>query len=143
MNERKPESKESWNVGELVIAAMASAIVKRASSSSSSAIRSLSLSIALRIRSYAKVAPGTDIVSAAPNVSLQKARTWDEGISSKFSTTPLDNIFKVSSFLSHSNFQTLFSSGSITDTQIDVSGQESCHLWAPSKLTSQFLMFQN
>nr|AFC01209.1 peroxiredoxin [Ammopiptanthus mongolicus] len=57
-------------------------------------MKSLSLSAALRIRSYAKVAPGTDIVSAAPNVSLQKARTWDEGISSKFSTTPLQHIFK-------------------------------------------------
>jgi hypothetical protein len=46
-------------------------------------------------RSYAKVAVGTDIVSAAPGVSLQKSRTWDEGVSSKFSTTPLKDIFKV------------------------------------------------
>ncbi|KAG5224136.1 peroxiredoxin-2F [Salix suchowensis] len=45
-------------------------------------------------RSYAKVAVGTDIVSAAPGVSLQKSRTWDEGVSSKFSTTPLKDIFK-------------------------------------------------
>ncbi|KAK6913892.1 Redoxin, partial [Dillenia turbinata] len=37
---------------------------------------------------------GDDIVAAAPNVSLQKARTWDEGVSSKFSTTPLSDIFK-------------------------------------------------
>ncbi|XP_020207795.1 peroxiredoxin-2F, mitochondrial isoform X1 [Cajanus cajan] len=53
-----------------------------------------SVSAALGTRFYAKVATGTDIVSAAPNVSLQKARTWDEGIASKFSTTPLKDIFK-------------------------------------------------
>lgn len=46
-------------------------------------------------RAYAAVAAGTDIVSAAPNVSLQKARTWDEGVSSNFATTPLKDIFKV------------------------------------------------
>uniref|UniRef100_A0A7N0ZQK4 Glutaredoxin-dependent peroxiredoxin n=1 Tax=Kalanchoe fedtschenkoi TaxID=63787 RepID=A0A7N0ZQK4_KALFE len=45
-------------------------------------------------RSYAKVAVGSDLVSSAPDVSLQKARTWDEGVSSKFSTTPLKDIFK-------------------------------------------------
>ncbi|KAK7245829.1 hypothetical protein RIF29_40681 [Crotalaria pallida] len=78
---------------------MASALLKKAtsfssSSSSSSCMRSLSLYAALRIRSYAKVATGSDIVSAAPNVSLQKARTWDEGVSSKFSTTPIKDIFK-------------------------------------------------
>ncbi|CAL0301178.1 unnamed protein product [Lupinus luteus] len=71
---------------------MASAIMKRASSSST--MRSISLSAALRIRNYAKVANGSDIVSAAPNVSLQKARSWDEGVSSKFSTTPIKDIFK-------------------------------------------------
>ncbi|CAH9071890.1 unnamed protein product [Cuscuta epithymum] len=47
-----------------------------------------------RLRSYASVAVGTDLVSGAPNVSLQKARTWDEGVSSKFSTTLLKDIFK-------------------------------------------------
>lgn len=47
-----------------------------------------------KLRAYAAVAAGTDIVSAAPNVSLQKARSWDEGVSSKFSTTPLKDIFK-------------------------------------------------
>ncbi|OIV95850.1 hypothetical protein TanjilG_06826 [Lupinus angustifolius] len=71
---------------------MASAIMKRASSSST--MRSISLSAVLRIRNYAKVANGSDIVSAAPNVSLQKARSWDEGVSSKFSTTPIKDIFK-------------------------------------------------
>ncbi|XP_057433993.1 peroxiredoxin-2F, mitochondrial [Lotus japonicus] len=68
---------------------MASCVMKRAGSS---AIQSVSA--ALRIRSYAKIASGTDIVSAAPNVSLQKARTWDEGVDSKFSTTPIKDIFK-------------------------------------------------
>ncbi|KFK38041.1 hypothetical protein AALP_AA3G062600 [Arabis alpina] len=37
---------------------------------------------------------GTDITSAASGLSLQKARTWDEGISSNFSTTPVTDIFK-------------------------------------------------
>lgn len=46
-------------------------------------------------RSYASLAVGMDIVSAAPDVSLQKARSWDEGVSSKFSTTPLKDIFEV------------------------------------------------
>ncbi|XP_073140125.1 peroxiredoxin-2F, mitochondrial isoform X1 [Henckelia pumila] len=45
-------------------------------------------------RSYASAAVGTDLISAAPDVSLQKARTWDEGVSSKFATTPLKDIFK-------------------------------------------------
>lgn len=53
-----------------------------------------SVSAVLGTRFYAKVATGTDIVSAAPNVSLQKARTWDEGLASKFSTTPLKDIFE-------------------------------------------------
>lgn len=46
-------------------------------------------------RAFASVAVGSDIVSAAPGVSLQKARSWDEGVSSKFSTTPLTEIFQV------------------------------------------------
>lgn len=46
-------------------------------------------------RAYASVAVGTDLISAAPDVSLQKARSWDEGVSSKFATTPLKIIFKV------------------------------------------------
>lgn len=45
-------------------------------------------------RAYASLGVGSDIVSAAPNVSLQKARSWDEGVSSKFSTTSLHDIFK-------------------------------------------------
>ncbi|CAA7399985.1 unnamed protein product [Spirodela intermedia] len=40
------------------------------------------------------VSAGSDIVEAAPGVSLQKARSWDEGVSSQFSTTPLKDIFK-------------------------------------------------
>ncbi|KAL1806561.1 hypothetical protein DCAR_0832376 [Daucus carota subsp. sativus] len=62
----------------------------------SSAIKSLAgnLRAGAYLRSYASVSEGTDLVSAAPNVSLQKARSWDEGVSSKFSTTSLKDIFK-------------------------------------------------
>ncbi|GFP99904.1 peroxiredoxin-2f mitochondrial [Phtheirospermum japonicum] len=45
-------------------------------------------------RSYASVAVGSDLISAAPDVSLQKARSWDEGVSSKFAITALKDIFK-------------------------------------------------
>ncbi|WOK99116.1 peroxiredoxin-2F, mitochondrial [Canna indica] len=45
-------------------------------------------------RAFASVSVGSDIVSAAPDVALQKARTWDEGVASKFSTTPLKDIFQ-------------------------------------------------
>ncbi|XP_043692382.1 peroxiredoxin-2F, mitochondrial-like [Telopea speciosissima] len=37
---------------------------------------------------------GADILATAPDIYLQKARTWDEGIESKFSKTPLKDIFK-------------------------------------------------
>jgi hypothetical protein len=47
-------------------------------------------------RGFAKVATGVDIVAAAPDVALQKARTWDEGVSSNFSTTPVKELFLVS-----------------------------------------------
>ncbi|PKI31279.1 peroxiredoxin-2F, mitochondrial [Punica granatum] len=67
---------------------MASAIMRR---TSSAVVGALS---AVTARTYASVAVGTDLVSAAPDVSLQKARSWDEGVSSKFSTTPLEDIFK-------------------------------------------------
>lgn len=72
---------------------MASAILRR---TNSYAVRSMvdALRIGGSSRSYAKLAVGTDIVSAAPDVSLQKARSWDEGVSSKFSTTALKDIFK-------------------------------------------------
>ncbi|KAI4317770.1 hypothetical protein L6164_025613 [Bauhinia variegata] len=73
---------------------MASSMVKRASCSAVKSIAAAGLRIRASSRSYAKVAVGTDLVSAAPNVSLQKARTWDEGVSSKFSTTSLKDIFK-------------------------------------------------
>ncbi|KAK2966899.1 hypothetical protein RJ640_028909, partial [Escallonia rubra] len=56
-------------------------------------------------RSYASVAVGSDLVSAAPGVSLQKARSWDEGVSSKFSTTPLKDIFKARLFLNPRYFE--------------------------------------
>ncbi|KAH9682871.1 peroxiredoxin-2F [Citrus sinensis] len=72
---------------------MASLILKR---SSPYAIRSVidSLRIPTSSRAYASVAVGSDIVSAAQDVSLQKARTWDEGVSSNFATTPVKDIFK-------------------------------------------------
>lgn len=46
-------------------------------------------------RGFASLSVGSDIISAAPNVALQKARSWDEGVASKFSTTPLKDIFQV------------------------------------------------
>ncbi|KMZ72186.1 Peroxiredoxin-2F, mitochondrial [Zostera marina] len=52
------------------------------------------MKMGLSIRSFASLAVGTDLVSAAPDVSLQKARSWDEGVSSNFSTTSLKDIFK-------------------------------------------------
>ncbi|NP_001351910.1 putative peroxiredoxin-2F, mitochondrial [Cicer arietinum] len=67
---------------------MANFVMNRARSSSS--VKSV---IGI-IRSYAKLATGSDIVSTASNVSLQKARTWDDGVASKFSTTPIKDIFK-------------------------------------------------
>ncbi|KAL3749165.1 hypothetical protein ACJRO7_010281 [Eucalyptus globulus] len=67
---------------------MASLLAKR---SSSSVLGGLWTAAA---RTYASVAVGGDIVSAAPGVSLQKARSWDEGVSSKFATTPLKDIFE-------------------------------------------------
>ncbi|EEF45351.1 peroxiredoxin-2F, mitochondrial [Ricinus communis] len=72
---------------------MASAILRQ---TRSSALKSMfdNLRMGGSSMSYAKLAVGTDIVSAAPDVSLQKARSWDEGVSSKFSTTPLKDIFK-------------------------------------------------
>ncbi|XVF65150.1 hypothetical protein PTKIN_Ptkin09bG0223500 [Pterospermum kingtungense] len=72
---------------------MSSTILKRATSSVLKS-RVESLLIGASRRSYASVAVGTDVVSAAPDVSLQKARSWDEGASSNFSTTPLKDIFK-------------------------------------------------
>ncbi|XP_051129440.1 peroxiredoxin-2F, mitochondrial [Andrographis paniculata] len=45
-------------------------------------------------QSFSSLTVGTDLISAAPDVSLQKARTWDEGMSSKFATTPIKEIFK-------------------------------------------------
>ncbi|KAM7488692.1 hypothetical protein LguiB_026176 [Lonicera macranthoides] len=67
---------------------MAYAILKRTSITKSIA------GIGNSIRAYASVAVGTDLVSAAPSVALQKARSWNEGVSSGFSTTPLKDIFK-------------------------------------------------
>ncbi|XP_072986934.1 peroxiredoxin-2F, mitochondrial [Typha latifolia] len=53
---------------------------------------SASAAMALR-RAFASATVGSDIVSSASGVALQKARSWDEGVASKFSTTPLKDIF--------------------------------------------------
>ncbi|XP_065863400.1 peroxiredoxin-2F, mitochondrial [Euphorbia lathyris] len=72
---------------------MAAAILRRTGSSAFKPMFD-ALRIGGASRSYAKLAVGIDIVSAAPDVSLQKARSWDEGVSSKFSTTSLRDLFK-------------------------------------------------
>lgn len=74
---------------------MASAMLKR----TSMMVQSL--------RSYASISVGSDVTAAAPNVSLQKARSWDEGVSSKFSTTPIKDIFKVIIIILKIQFQKL------------------------------------
>ncbi|CAE6131951.1 unnamed protein product [Arabidopsis arenosa] len=45
-------------------------------------------------RGFSKLSEVIDISSAAHGVSLQKTRSWDEGVSSKFFNTPLTDIFK-------------------------------------------------
>ncbi|KAI3715425.1 hypothetical protein L6452_22407 [Arctium lappa] len=69
---------------------MAYAVLRRSSMMKSMAATGIGQSW----RRFASVAVGTDLIAAAPNVSLQKARSWDEGVSSQFSTTPLSDIFK-------------------------------------------------
>jgi hypothetical protein len=64
-------------------------LLHRASSASSPFLPAFFLSSS---RSFS-VAKNIDFESG---ITLQKARTWDEGVSSKFSTTPLADIFKVS-----------------------------------------------
>ncbi|KAF9605488.1 hypothetical protein IFM89_017507 [Coptis chinensis] len=71
---------------------MASAMLKKSSLSTMKTMMG-SFQIAAS-RSFASVSVGTDLVSTAPEVSLQKARTWDEGVESKFSTTPVKDLFK-------------------------------------------------
>ncbi|WVZ71673.1 hypothetical protein U9M48_020233 [Paspalum notatum var. saurae] len=65
---------------------MAAALARRAGGSAAAAAALWGAA-----RGFASV--GSDIVSAAPGVSLQKARSWDEGVATKFSTTPLKDIF--------------------------------------------------
>lgn len=65
---------------------MASALVRRARGSAAALW-------GVAERGLASV--GSDIVSAAPGVSLQKAQSWDEAVATKFSTTPLKDIFYV------------------------------------------------
>ncbi|KAF8392430.1 hypothetical protein HHK36_022772 [Tetracentron sinense] len=62
-----------------------------------------SMLVGLRIvssRAFASLSVGSDIVSAAPHVSLQKARSWDEGVSSKTNKLSSLGSLKVSFFLS-------------------------------------------
>ncbi|XP_059448712.1 peroxiredoxin-2F, mitochondrial [Corylus avellana] len=75
---------------------MASTILRRTSCSAVKPMATGGLQIAAApFRAFAaKVEAGTDIVAAAPDVSLQKARSWDEGVSSNFATTPLKDIFR-------------------------------------------------
>ncbi|XP_077219201.1 peroxiredoxin IIF [Tasmannia lanceolata] len=70
---------------------MASIMVKRSSSGLKKMVSGFGVSA---WRGFASVSVGSDLVSSAPEVSLQKARSWDEGVSSNFSTTPLRDIFK-------------------------------------------------
>ncbi|XP_042488428.1 peroxiredoxin-2F, mitochondrial [Macadamia integrifolia] len=71
---------------------MASAILRRSNGSS---MQWMATGFRAAVsRAFASVSVGADIVDAAPGVSLQKARTWEEGLSSNFSTTPLKDIFK-------------------------------------------------
>ncbi|KAB2599567.1 peroxiredoxin-2F [Pyrus ussuriensis x Pyrus communis] len=72
---------------------MASTLLKRTSFSAMKSVVG-GFQIGAQSRAYAAAAVGTDLVSAAPNVSLQKARTWDDGVSSNFAATPLKDIFK-------------------------------------------------
>ncbi|XP_068332831.1 peroxiredoxin-2F, mitochondrial-like [Pyrus communis] len=72
---------------------MASTLLKRTSFSAMKSVVG-GFQIGAQLRAYAAAAVGTDLVSAAPNVSLQKARTWDDGVSSNFAATPLKDIFK-------------------------------------------------
>ena len=58
-------------------------------------------------RGFASV--GSDIVSAVPGVSLQKARSWDEGVATKFATTPLKDIFYVRSAAPPTHIANVFS----------------------------------
>ncbi len=64
-------------------------LLHRASSASSPFLPAFFLSSS---RNFS-VAKNIDFESG---ITLQEARTWDEGVSSKFSTTPLADIFKVS-----------------------------------------------
>ena len=119
---------------------MASAMLKRAAMVNSMVFKGLQETS--RRRAYASIAEGTDLVAAAPNVSLQKARTWDEGVASKFSTTPLKDIFKVPlcffSFsyiwvFGRSNCWLLIVSLALM-TLFLFSGEKSCRLWPTCKL---------
>ncbi|KAL4205516.1 hypothetical protein AMTRI_Chr01g114980 [Amborella trichopoda] len=71
---------------------MASVVLRRRMAANLSSINRINTSYN-NARGFA-AAVGTDIVDSCPEVRLSKARSWDEGVSSKFSTTPLSQIFK-------------------------------------------------
>ncbi|XP_011625676.1 peroxiredoxin-2F, mitochondrial isoform X2 [Amborella trichopoda] len=71
---------------------MASVVLRRMMAANLSSINRINTSYN-NARGFA-AAVGTDIVDSCPEVRLSKARSWDEGVSSKFSTTPLSQIFK-------------------------------------------------
>lgn len=43
----------------------------------------------------ASFSAGIKQINLLSDLTLQEARTWDEGLASRFSTTPLSDIFKV------------------------------------------------
>ncbi|CAJ1962436.1 unnamed protein product [Sphenostylis stenocarpa] len=102
--------------------------------------------------SLAKLTVGTDILSNAPNASLQKARTWDEGLASNFLTTPLMDIFKVpttffSTSLCNSHFQThpfhLFARLLLLmSSPHHASGQENRDIWIPGRVPTGTLVIR-
>lgn len=98
------------------------------------------MKMGLSRRSFASLAVGTDLVSAAPDVSLQKARSWDEGVSSNFSTTSLKDIFKVAHSSSTSLSTVIIYSPSLFLSFL--TGEESSYLWASGLLSHAPLDFR-
>ncbi|XP_010524803.2 PREDICTED: peroxiredoxin-2F, mitochondrial-like [Tarenaya hassleriana] len=74
--------------------AMASSVILKLRSASALKSAVNGFRIGVSSRGFVKIAAGIDITSATPDVSLQKARSWDEGVSSKFSISSLSDIFK-------------------------------------------------
>jgi hypothetical protein len=116
--------------------ALALALARRAGGSAAAALWSAA-------RGFASV--GSDIVSAAPGVSLQKARSWDEGVATKFSTTSLKDIFHVRRSIRPSlPWQIAVGQRLCIDLIYSVrvvlvfAGKESGHLWLACQFLSPF-----